>query len=31
LGSTPEQVWERARRERPMWQEMARITGARLG
>lgn len=31
VGSTPEQVWERARRERPMWQEMARITGARLG
>jgi tripartite-type tricarboxylate transporter receptor subunit TctC len=29
--STPDGVWERARRERPMWQEMARITGARLG
>lgn len=31
MSSTPDGVWERARRERPMWEEMARITGARLG
>jgi tripartite-type tricarboxylate transporter receptor subunit TctC len=29
-GSAPEAVWERARRERPLWQEMVRISGARL-
>jgi tripartite-type tricarboxylate transporter receptor subunit TctC len=29
-GSSPEAVWERARRERPLWQEMVRISGARL-
>jgi len=29
-GSSPEGVWERARRERPLWQEMVRISGARL-
>lgn len=29
-GSNPEAVWERARRERPLWQEMVRISGARL-
>jgi len=29
-GSSPEVVWERARRERPLWQEMVRISGARL-
>ena len=29
-GSSPEAVWERARRERPIWQEMVRISGARL-
>jgi len=28
--STPEQAAERARRERPMWQEAVRISGARL-
>ena len=30
IGSSPDGVWERARRERPMWQEMVRISGARL-
>lgn len=30
VWSTPEQVWERARRERPIWQEMVRVSGARL-
>jgi tripartite-type tricarboxylate transporter receptor subunit TctC len=30
ISSTPEQDWERARRERPLWQEMVRISGARL-
>ena len=30
LASSPEQVWERARRERPIWQEMVRVSGARL-
>lgn len=30
VSSTPDQVWERARRERPQWQEMVRISGARL-
>ncbi|MBS7811339.1 Bug family tripartite tricarboxylate transporter substrate binding protein [Roseococcus pinisoli] len=30
LGSAPDGVWERARRERPLWQEMVRIAGARL-
>jgi tripartite-type tricarboxylate transporter receptor subunit TctC len=30
ISSTPEGVWERARRERPLWQEMVRISGARL-
>lgn len=29
-GSSPDAVWERARRERPLWQEMVRISGARL-
>lgn len=29
-GSAPEVVWQRARRERPIWQEMVRISGARL-
>ncbi len=30
LGSEPDAVWTRARRERPLWQEMVRIAGARL-
>jgi tripartite-type tricarboxylate transporter receptor subunit TctC len=30
VWSTPDGVWERARRERPLWQEMVRISGARL-
>ncbi len=30
IASTPDGVWERARRERPLWQEMVRISGARL-
>jgi len=30
LGSAPEAVWARARLERPLWQEMVRISGARL-
>ena len=30
ISSTPDGVWERARRERPLWQEMVRISGARL-
>ena len=30
IGSSPDGVWERARRERPLWQEMVRISGARL-
>ncbi|WP_421990410.1 Bug family tripartite tricarboxylate transporter substrate binding protein [Roseococcus sp.] len=30
LGSEPDAVWQRARRERPLWQEMVRIAGARL-
>ena len=30
VWSTPEGVWERARRERPLWQEMVRVSGARL-
>ncbi|MBY0335443.1 MAG: tripartite tricarboxylate transporter substrate binding protein [Acetobacteraceae bacterium] len=30
VWSSPEAVWERARRERPLWQEMVRISGARL-
>ena len=30
VGSSPDGVWARARRERPMWQEMVRISGARL-
>ncbi|MCX7932712.1 MAG: tripartite tricarboxylate transporter substrate binding protein [Rhodovarius sp.] len=30
LWSGPEAVWERIRRERPNWQEMVRISGARL-
>ncbi|MCW8084609.1 Bug family tripartite tricarboxylate transporter substrate binding protein [Sabulicella glaciei] len=30
VWSTPEGVLERARRERPLWQEMVRISGARL-
>ncbi|WP_424812091.1 Bug family tripartite tricarboxylate transporter substrate binding protein [Roseococcus sp. YIM B11640] len=30
LGSEPNGVWERAHRERPQWQEMVRIAGARL-
>ncbi len=29
-GSSPDAVWERARRERPLWQEMVRVSGARL-
>ncbi len=28
--SSPEAVLERARRERPLWQEMVRVSGARL-
>ena len=28
--STPQQVWDRVNRERPMWQEVVRISGARL-
>ncbi len=31
IHSSPEGVMERARRERPMWQEMVQLTGARLG
>jgi tripartite-type tricarboxylate transporter receptor subunit TctC len=30
VSSTPEAVLERARRERPLWQEMVRVSGARL-
>ena len=30
VSSTPEEVTERVARERPMWQEMIRISGARL-
>jgi tripartite-type tricarboxylate transporter receptor subunit TctC len=30
VWSTPDGVWERARRERPIWQEMVRVSGARL-
>ncbi|TCH99568.1 tripartite tricarboxylate transporter substrate binding protein [Roseococcus sp. SYP-B2431] len=30
LGSEPDAVWQRARRERPLWQDMVRIAGARL-
>lgn len=30
LGSTPQQVNERIARERPMWREMVRISGARV-
>ena len=30
LGSTPEAVQEQALRERPMWQEMVRVSGAKL-
>jgi tripartite-type tricarboxylate transporter receptor subunit TctC len=30
LGSTPEVVLERVARERPMWQEVVRVSGARL-
>lgn len=30
MGSAPEAVMQRALRERPMWQEMVRIAGARL-
>ncbi|MFN3448615.1 MAG: Bug family tripartite tricarboxylate transporter substrate binding protein [Roseococcus sp.] len=30
IASAPDGVWERARRERPLWQEMVRISGARL-
>ena len=30
ISSSPDGVWERARRERPLWQEMVRISGARL-
>jgi tripartite-type tricarboxylate transporter receptor subunit TctC len=30
ISSAPDGVWERARRERPLWQEMVRISGARL-
>jgi tripartite-type tricarboxylate transporter receptor subunit TctC len=30
LSSSPEQVWERVRAERPRWQEMVRISGARM-
>jgi tripartite-type tricarboxylate transporter receptor subunit TctC len=30
VWSAPEAVFERARRERPLWQEMVRISGARL-
>jgi tripartite-type tricarboxylate transporter receptor subunit TctC len=29
LWSTPEELWSRVQRERPMWQEMVRISGAR--
>ncbi|RVT89585.1 tripartite tricarboxylate transporter substrate binding protein [Rhodovarius crocodyli] len=30
LGSTPDAVWDRVRTERPTWQEMVRISGARM-
>jgi tripartite-type tricarboxylate transporter receptor subunit TctC len=30
VWSTPDGVWERARRERPVWQEMVRVSGAKL-
>ena len=30
LGSTPEAVTEQAHRERPMWQEMVKVSGAKL-
>lgn len=30
VWSTPDAVWERVNRERPMWQEVVRISGARL-
>jgi len=30
VSSSPEGAWERARRERPMWQEMVRVSGARM-
>ncbi len=30
VSSTPEAAWERARSERPMWQEMVRVSGARM-
>ncbi len=29
LWSTPEELWTRVQRERPLWQEMVRISGAR--
>ena len=30
VSSTPDQVWDRIRAERPRWQEMVRISGARM-
>jgi hypothetical protein len=30
LGSTPEEVTALALKERPMWQEMVRVSGAKL-